>query len=212
MTYQPPSQPADPGHPQSGQQPSPPPQPYPPAQYAPPSKKKGGAGKVLLIVIAVLVVLCGGGILIVALAAGGGSKPSTPGTTHVGLNQAARDGKFEFVVTKITCGIPKVGADPLGKAAQGQFCEVTVSVKNIGNQPQTFDGGSQKAKGADGATYGNDGEAEIYANKDTATFLNQINPGNQASGLLVFDIPKTAKIVSLELHDSPFSGGVVVTV
>ncbi|OLE25659.1 MAG: hypothetical protein AUG44_15350 [Actinobacteria bacterium 13_1_20CM_3_71_11] len=185
MTHEPPP---DPNQALHGQQPYPPQQGHPPVQYPPAAtpKKKGSAGKVLL------------------------TTPAAP--SHVGLNQAARDGKFEFVVSRVTCGVAKIGDEALNKTAQGQFCEVAVSVKNIGTQPQTFDGGAQKAKGADGATYANDGVAEIYANKDSATFLNEINPGNQVSGILVFDIPKTAKIASLELHDSAFSQGVVVTV
>ena len=32
------------------------------------------------------------------------------------------------------------------------------------------------------------------------------------TGVLVFDIPKEGKIVGLELHDSAFSGGVLVDV
>jgi hypothetical protein len=32
------------------------------------------------------------------------------------------------------------------------------------------------------------------------------------TGVLVFDIPKDGRITSLELHDSPFSGGVTVDV
>jgi hypothetical protein len=85
-------------------------------------------------------------------------------------------------------------------------------VKNIGKQAQYFDGSSQKAFDADGTEYSNDGTAEIYANEDNATFLNEINPGNKAKGKLIFDVPKSTKITKLELHDSPFSGGVDVSV
>ncbi len=41
-------------------------------------------------------------------------------------------------------------------------------------------------------------------------FLNEINPGNTVKGMLVFDMPKDAKPTSIELHDSPFSGGVTL--
>jgi hypothetical protein len=208
----PPPQQPDPYGPQPGQQPQPQ-QGYPPPQYAPqpPPRKKGGAGKIVLIILAVLVVLCGGGIAVIAVVANSAKNATTP-AAHVGMNQPARDGKFEFTVTKIQCGVAKVGDDVLGKTAQGQFCLVTVTVKNIGSQPQIFNGGDQKAHAPDGTTYGNSGDAELYANKDTQTFLEQINPGNSVTGMLVFDIPKTATIKTLELHDSPFSGGVIVTV
>jgi hypothetical protein len=139
--------------------------------------------------------------------------PAAKVTTHKpGLNQPVRDGKFEFMVAKVECGIPSVGDQYLGKSAQGQYCEATVTVKNISSQPKTFDGGAQKAKGTNGQTYDDDTLAEIYANSQDQTFLDEINPGNQVTGILVFDIPKDAKITQMELHDSSFSGGVTVAV
>lgn len=95
--------------------------------------------------------------------------------------------------------------------AQGQFCLVTVKVKNIAKEPQTFSSASQFAYGADGARFEADDAAGIFI-EDNDTLFNKINLGNSVSGILVFDIPKGAKIVKLKLHDSPFSGGVNVTV
>jgi len=126
------------------------------------------------------------------------------------VGEPARDGKFEFTVKSAKCGVAKVGNEPLGQKAQGQFCLVTVNVKNIGKEAQMFDGSSQKAYAADGTEYSADTGAAIYANKNAETFLNDVNPGNQVSGVVVFDIPKTVKLTKLELHDSPFSGGVTV--
>ena len=48
----------------------------------------------------------------------------------------------------------------------------------------------------------------MYANPNNEVFLNEINPGNQVVGIVVFDIPKDARIIGLELHDSSFSDGV----
>ena len=98
------------------------------------------------------------------------------------------------------------------KTAQGQFCLVTVTVKNIGAEARTFDGSNQHAYGSGGVKYDNDTSAELDANTNTQTFLEQINPGNAVTGVIVFDIPKDGKIVRVELHDSAFSGGVLVDV
>jgi hypothetical protein len=178
-----------------------------------------GTGKILLIIAASLVGLCCiGGVISMAVGLGK-STPSTSGSTsgagavaakHATVGQPARDGQLEFTVQKMECGKTQVGGQYANKAAQGQFCLVTVAVKNIGKEARTFSGSSQKAVGAGGVKYENDTSAEIYANTDTKTFLENINPGNQVTGLLVFDIAKDAKITSLELHDSPFSGGVTV--
>ena len=38
----------------------------------------------------------------------------------------------------------------------------------------------------------------------------EIDPGNQVSGVIVFDLPEGTSIDRLELYDSLFSGGVEV--
>ncbi|MEU2613099.1 DUF4352 domain-containing protein [Micromonospora sp. NPDC007271] len=141
--------------------------------------------------------------------AGGAKGDDKPKTAKIG--QPARDGKFEFTVKSSKCGVAKIGNDMLGEKAQGQFCLVTVKVKNIGKEPQTLSDSNQKAYAADGTEYSTDSGAAIYANKDQQTLFNEINPGNEVTGVLVFDIPKKVKLAKLELHDSPFSGGVEVS-
>jgi hypothetical protein len=155
-----------------------------------------------------------------ALACGGsgnsGSDEEDKGTAAsekggaVGLNQPARDGKFEFTVSGMKCGTTSVGTEMVGKTAQGQFCMVNVAVKNIGKEAQTFSGSSQKAFDAKGTEFSDDITAEMYANQGNTTWLEQINPGNSVKGKIIFDVPKGAKLTALELHDSPFSGGVKV--
>lgn len=141
--------------------------------------------------------------------AGGAKGDDKPKGAKIG--QPARDGKFEFTVKSSKCGVAKIGTDLIGAKAQGQFCLVTLNVKNIGKESQTLDGSSQKALAADGTEYSSDTEAGLYANKEASTFFEEINPGNQVTGVFVFDIPKNVKLTKLELHDSMFSGGVTVS-
>jgi hypothetical protein len=129
-----------------------------------------------------------------------------------GLKTAVRDGKFEFTVTKFDCSLTKIGNDVLSTKAQGKFCLAHMTVKNIGKEAQMFDASSQKALDADGTVYEADGGAAIYVNENSETFLNNINPGNQTKGVIPFDVPKNVTVVTLELHDSPFSEGVKVKV
>ncbi|WP_182111389.1 MULTISPECIES: DUF4352 domain-containing protein [unclassified Actinotalea] len=126
-----------------------------------------------------------------------------------GVGATVADGKFEFVVTQVEVGVTRVGDDMFGQEAQGQFVLVHLTVTNIGDQAQYFDGSSQKALDAQGRTFSADTGAAIYLG-DANSFLNQINPGNQVQGLVVFDVPVDATLTQLELHDSPFSGGVTV--
>ena len=136
---------------------------------------------------------------------GGDNKPAA-----VGIGQPARDGKFEFVVSKMDCGISKIGDQYLNRTAQGQFCKVSVTVKNIGNEPKMFTDSNQYAFNAAGQKYEADSAAAIYLGQDNKSFLENINPGNGVNGVVLFDIPKDGKIVKLELHDSALSGGVTV--
>jgi hypothetical protein len=174
----------------------------------------------ILTVIGVIILL-----VIIGGAVGGGNKTKTstgsgkPDTaktenkaTTAKLNEVARDGKFEFTVASVECGKPSVGTNEyLTKQAQGQFCLVNVTAKNIGSEAQTFDSSSQYLYDAANSKFSADGTASLYANPQGSTFLNQINPGNSVSGILVFDVPKDKTPVTAELHDSPFSRGVKVT-
>jgi Na+-transporting methylmalonyl-CoA/oxaloacetate decarboxylase gamma subunit len=127
------------------------------------------------------------------------------------VGEAVRDGKFEFVVNSIECGRTSVGTNEfLTKQAQGQFCLLSMTAKNIGNQAQSFDGSSQYLYDASGANFSSGTSASLYANPDGGTFYNQINPGNSVTGVVVFDISKDRTPIKAELHDSAFSGGVKV--
>lgn len=141
----------------------------------------------------------------IAPATGGAGKKSA-----AGMNEAVRDGKFQFTVTDMDCSKSTLGSEFLKQDAQGVFCVITVNVANIGKEAQSFDGSSQKVFDAKGVQYSNDSGAEFYANDSSTTFFEQINPGNQVNGRLVFDVPEGTKLTAMELHDSAFSGGVKV--
>ncbi|MEN1974046.1 MULTISPECIES: DUF4352 domain-containing protein [unclassified Cellulomonas] len=157
--------------------------------------------------------------------AGGGGDPAAPADDPAaddagddaapaaeqpaGIGTPVRDGKFEFTVTGVEPGVARIGDDMLGQDAQGQFVLVHLTVTNIGEEAQYFDGSSQKAFDAQGRELSADGTAAVYLG-DANSFLNQINPGNSVTGTVVFDIPADAALTRLELHDSPFSGGVEV--
>ena len=145
-------------------------------------------------------------------AASGASAAAAPeAASGVGLNTPARDGKFEFTVTKVQSGVPSVGPEGLAQKAQGQFILLTMTVKNVGDQAQLFDASSQKLRDGSKRTYDADSTASIAADSGgSSTFLQDINPGNQVSGVVVFDVPPTVVPTQAELHDSPFSDGVKV--
>lgn len=140
------------------------------------------------------------------------TKPSSSQTAKIGT--AVRDGKFEFVVKGVTCGQTTVGTNPyLTKTAQGQFCSLNLSVKNIGNEAQSLFSTNQKLQNASAQEYSADDTATVYAAPDSsnAAWYSNINPGNTVEGTIIFDIPKDQTPTLAVLHDSAYSGGVKVS-
>ena len=126
------------------------------------------------------------------------------------LGKTVRDGKFAFTVTAVKCGIAQVGTNVyLTKKAQGQFCQVSLKVENVGNEAQMMFASNQYLFDTNGRKFSADPEANIY--DDTAKLMfEDINPGNSIKGYVYFDVPKGTKVSKLELHDSMFSGGITV--
>lgn len=137
-----------------------------------------------------------------------------PAPSKAGLGAKVRDGKFEFTVQTVKCGAKKVGSSFLEEKAQGKFCLVTMTVKNVGDEPQSFSADAQAGKLASGAKVSASSSASIAANKEGMdVFFKEINPGNSIkNAVVVYDIAEDQKLASLELHDSAFSDGVLVAV
>lgn len=190
-----------------------------PAPPQPPKKSRTGL-KVFLIVTAIFVGLCFVGGVAAVLSgdtdtsvdtgtAADDTAANEPEAKTAGIGEAARDGKFEFTVVKLKTGVNNVGGE-WGENAQGEFVLVTLKVKNIGDEAQMLDDSNMYAYDAKGRKYEADGAAGIYANEEDGAFLNDINPGNEVTAVIVFDVPKGTKLTKLELHDSAFSGGIEV--
>ncbi|GAA2860658.1 hypothetical protein Acy02nite_56920 [Actinoplanes cyaneus] len=133
-----------------------------------------------------------------------------PAKAGPGLGDAVRDGKLEFVVSRVDCTRRTVGAERLTRTAAGRYCVVSMSVRNIGDGAKFFVGHGQKAYDASGAEYAGDELAGVYANRGTESFLRRLAPGEKVAGKLVFDVPENGSLTSLEVHDSPLSHGAVI--
>lgn len=132
------------------------------------------------------------------------------GAELVGLNTPARDGNFEFTVTSFECGTEQVGDDFLTDDAQGQFCLLGVTVKNIGDDSQALFADNQLLVDDQEREFSADSMATVTHNPSGDAFFSEINPGNSIEGEIVFDVPEDASILTAELHDSAFSGGVII--
>ncbi|MDD7812643.1 DUF4352 domain-containing protein [Mycobacterium sp. CSUR Q5927] len=151
--------------------------------------------------------------LIVILLTGCSGPSSTKGAaggrgvaaTAVGIGAPARDGKFEFTVTSVDRS--KIAGNPDNEfeqsTAQGEFINVHLTVKNIGDEAQSYFASNQKL---------------IVGGKefDAASILGipgdmkNLNPGLGIATVVSFDVLPGSVPEAIELHDSAFSGGVTV--
>jgi hypothetical protein len=133
-------------------------------------------------------------------------KAATPG-----IGTKVRDGEFEFEVT----GIEHPGKTLAGKVgetltAHGEFVIVLVNVTNMGKKEQAPNCSSQILKSDKGQMFGP--SSAILRTKEALKFVQLIKPGNTVNGfLMLFDVAPGTNVVDIELHDSPVSHGVDVT-
>jgi hypothetical protein len=129
-----------------------------------------------------------------------------------GIGEEARDGKFAFTARGLEC----VGStlEPANEffdtaEAQGQFCLLQLSVENIGDQAQSLFASNQYLYDDQERRYSASDDFDVIMAIDTPIY-ESINPGNSIDGTIVFDVPEGAVIEFAELHDSAFSGGIMV--
>jgi hypothetical protein len=127
-----------------------------------------------------------------------------------GIGDTVHDGQFDFVVTEVEPPVETVGEDIMAEDAQGQFIVVRVTVTNVGDEARTLDSSSQYLYDAEGRRYETSSAIFVLPDYDK-TFLENVNPGNTVEDApLLYDVSEGFVSASIELHDSPFSGGVTV--
>ena len=136
-----------------------------------------------------------------------------PPVSQIGLT--VKDGDFAFVVQSFTCGASAAAAvsgdgSGFGETipAGAQECLATMTVSNDKGTAQTFFASNQYAYDASNHQFSADTTGSIYISN--SNYIAQVNPGVSITAVVPFQIPQTANIVSLELHDSAYSGGVGV--
>ena len=164
-------------------------------------------------IVYTVVIGLAGLVVIGGLVAKNARDGGTGGTTvkNAGrVGEPVRDGDFEFTVTELECGRTTLGDGVFSSPAPGDYCLVTLAVRNVGARARPFDESSQKAYDEKGTRYLHDAEAEFQANFGVHAWFKEIEPGGQVAGRLVFDMPDSRSLTSIELHYSADSGGVKV--
>jgi hypothetical protein len=141
----------------------------------------------------------------------GGNESTAPEQNDgPGIGDEAADGNFTFVVNSIECGISKVGGEFLNTEAKGEFCKVSLTVTNTGDEANYMFADNQYLIDSEGREFTSDSTANLYSQDDGDVWMTELNPGLSVKGDMYFDVPVGAKMTQIELHDSMFSGGVLV--
>ena len=113
-------------------------------------------------------------------------------------------------MTKVKCGVSRIGDNYFGEKAQGQYCLVSMRVKNVGDDAINLSNENQALIDTKGRSFSPDDGAWLYL--EDGNLLGEINPGNTLKTTIPFDIPKKAKPDHLLLKAGIWgaSDGVVV--
>lgn len=123
-----------------------------------------------------------------------------------GIGDTVTVGDFEVTVTSIESGVASVGSDFLSEDAQGAFTLLNVEVTNIGSSAETIFSSSFTVLDAAEREFDANSTASIYLG-DSGFMFEQINPGNTARGILVFDLPADTVAETLEFSPGFFGSG-----
>ncbi|MEV4126390.1 protein kinase [Nocardia sp. NPDC049707] len=130
-----------------------------------------------------------------------------PAPVSAGLNSPVRDGKFEFVVTSVDSGVPRIGL----QNASGSYSIVTVAVRNISDEPKWFLPVGQRLVDTQGRQVEHHAIATMWQTTlRRYGYSFELQAGQSATTLLVFDVPQDAAPSRLELHDFMLSNGATV--
>lgn len=152
-------------------------------------------------------------VLVVIFAALGGSESGNESGSKSG--GSGKDEKQEFAIgDKVKAGdleytvndierADTVGNQYVSSNADGKYIVADVTVKNNGDETITIDTELFKIWNSD-ATNGADAAASTNANpSDIGFFLEQLNPSNEKTGKIVFDVSeKTAQSDELKMQVS----------
>jgi hypothetical protein len=122
----------------------------------------------------------------------------------------ASEGTLAISVSNTECGVATVGPVDLPLAAEGEFCLVTMAVRNIGKEPRLLDPRAQRAVDEHGRSHRVAVEAAVFVNDQDPSLLDEIPPGATRHGVVPFDVPKGVRLAAFQLHKSPHSTGVRV--
>ena len=122
--------------------------------------------------------------------------------SHSKLPGSATLGSFKYTFSSIDCKKTKLGSGYLTTKADGVFCIVSTTAKNISSKSDYIGDSDIYLIDSQGNQFEHDSGTSMYL--DGAFFLDKVSPGNQKKGFLVYDVPKSTKAVKILLDGGLF--------
>jgi len=122
------------------------------------------------------------------------------------IGDAVKSGNLTFTVTAVE-DFQSLGSSYSKKTAQGIFKVVTLKVENTGKDTKTIDSSMVKIKDDQDRTFDRSIEGQTakgMAQGSVDMFLQQVQPGLSVTGDIVFDLPKEAAGLKIQV-----SGGLL---
>lgn len=136
-----------------------------------------------------------------------------PTTVTFKAGASFRVGDFQITLHSKKCGIERVDSDFLDTRAQGAYCRLDLTAKNVTRSPHFYDTATAlTAFDGQGRKFNADSEAGIYGNENGAGFFEEINPDNATRALVFFDLPKGTTMSRVEFSPGVFTTADTVTV
>jgi hypothetical protein len=114
------------------------------------------------------------------------------------IGQAVREGPFDFIVTGVDSSL--TFGD---RRAAGVYLIVSITVKNVGVEPEMFEWSAQQLKDSIGRKY----SASFMVPSLFGNVINAIDPGLEVPIKLAFDVPPGTKPTQIVLRESLSSDG-----
>jgi hypothetical protein len=146
-------------------------------------------------------------------------QPAEKKVQEVALGATARVKGFEATVRSVDCtkqSVTRKADDPATTwdesdviKAEGKFCVLDFSVKNVGDKTDTYPTFDLEASSPTERMFSRNTSVEWFLNRNTDDLGKPIDPGKTVDGFLVYDVPTDSKFAYLQLSDGILSDAVV---
>jgi hypothetical protein len=124
------------------------------------------------------------------------------------LPKTVSSGDFKWTFKSLKCGIRKLGGSYINTTADGQFCILYASAKNMTKKSHYLNDSDVMLVDSSGNEFEPNSGMTMYM--DCVFFLNKVSASNTKNGCLVYDVNKSSKIKKILISGGWFDDDVVI--